>query len=298
MTKPAFFRDETVQAKFDRNGYVVIDFISAEAAGVIARKFYELHQQIPGGFYSAAFNPDDNFRKEIFDHTEKIFQRALEENFQHIKKLGATFLCKAKGEAGKVNVHQDWMVVDEKKFSSATVWVPVLDTNEENGTLRVLPGSHLFFDEFRSNNIPVCYDQHKELIWENMITVPVKAGQAFVLNHAVIHGSSANQTNQERLVIAYGVTSENAPLLFYYQNADAKNNRVEKFEMPDDFFLQYHNAPHRPLFGRMTEEFNYPVNSISRKKMELLIKKSKSISQTQNKSFLRRIFNLSLHTTV
>ena len=51
--KPAIFKDPEVQARFDRDGYVVIDLISPDDATLIAEKFYELHTDIPKGFYSA-----------------------------------------------------------------------------------------------------------------------------------------------------------------------------------------------------------------------------------------------------
>lgn len=79
-----------------------------------------------------------------------------------------------------------------------------LKNRPDNGALMVLPGSHLFFDKYRNNHIPVSYRGSESLILENMITVPMKAGQAFVLNHAVIHASTLNNTDKERLVIAYG----------------------------------------------------------------------------------------------
>jgi ectoine hydroxylase-related dioxygenase (phytanoyl-CoA dioxygenase family) len=273
--KPAIFKDKATQERFDRDGYVVIDFISPADASTIAEKFYELHGDLPKGFYSAAFNPDDEFKQEIFAHTEKIFQNVVDEKFKDFKKLGSTFLCKAPGEIGKVAVHQDWTVVDESKYYSATIWVPTVDTTAENGALRVLPGSHLFFDAYRGPNIPFCYKGKEELVWENMITVPMKAGQAFVLNHAVIHGSSSNTTDKERLAIAYGLIPKEASLMYYHKDAKGESDKVEKFDMPDDFFQRYYNVGERPLFGKVVEEFNYPAPVASSLKITHLIEQEK-----------------------
>ncbi len=273
--KPRIFKDIETQAKFDRDGYVLIDFISPEEAKIIAEKFYEFHDDLPKGFYSAAFSADEKYKQDIFVHTEKYFQNAVNEKFQDYKILGSTFLCKATGDDGKVGVHQDWTVTDESKYYSATVWVPTLDTTEENGALRVIPGSHLFFNDYRSNNIPVSYRGNESLLWENMITVPMRAGQAFILNHAVIHGSSPNHTNRERLAIAYGLVPKEADLIFYHKNVNEKSDRVEKFEMPDDFFQRYYNLGERPLFGNVVEEFEYPVPVVSRQKIKQLINDEK-----------------------
>jgi ectoine hydroxylase-related dioxygenase (phytanoyl-CoA dioxygenase family) len=275
--KPSILKDPEKQAQFDRDGYLVIDFLQPEDVAIIADKFYEVHPELPPGFFSAAFNPDDEVKRDIFEHTDKIFDRAVNEQFKDFKKLGSTFLCKAPGQAGIVDVHQDWTVVDESKYYSVTLWVPTVDTDENNGALRVLPGSHLFFDSYRSNHLPLSYSGSEKLIWDNMITVPMRAGQAFLINHAVIHASAPNVTDKERLVIAYGIVPKEAQLLYYHRN---ENGIVEKFDMPDDFFQRYYNVGQRPLFGTVVEEFEYIVPIASQQKISYLINKAQ---QSRNK---------------
>ena len=270
--KSRIFKDEEVQARFDRDGYVVIDFITAEETATIADKFYELHNNLPTGFYSATFNSDDQFKKDIYSHTEKVLEKRLGGFFQNVRKLGSTFLCKAPGEEGKVPVHQDWTIVDESKYYSATIWVPTVDTNEENGAMRVLPGSHRFFDTYRSPNIDFCYKGNEQLLWDNMITVPMKAGQAFILNHAVIHGSAPNKTGKERLAIAYGLVPDEAKLMYYHKN---ESGAIEKYDIPDDFFQRYYNIGERPLLGTLVEEFRYDISIASRFKIGQIIQQQR-----------------------
>lgn len=267
----SIFKDTYLQKRFDEDGYVVFDFISALQTQQIADKFYEIHLQIPEGFYADAYNSDDKLKEEIFRHTDKIIQPTLESFFENYKKLGATFLCKAPGENGKVGVHQDWTIVDEAKYFSATIWIPLQDVDENNGALRVIPGSHLFFDAVRSNNIPYSYRGNESFLWENMITVPMKLGQAFVLNHAVIHGSSPNLTNKERLVIAYGLTHKDASLVFYHKEKNEQSDTIEKYEMPDDFFQRYYNVGQRPEFGKLVEKMCYAARVYSLKELKQFI---------------------------
>ncbi len=276
ITKPHIFKDPTVQAKFDKDGYVVIDLITAQEATSIASLFYKYYEHVPSGFFSVAFNPDDTLKQEIFTYTDRIFEKALQANFTHFKKLGSTFLSKTKGEEGKVGVHQDWYVVDELNYYSATIWVPTEDANEQNGTLRVLPGSHLFFDNYRSNHIPIRYRGYEQLLWDKMITVPIKAGQAFVLNHAVIHSSAPNHTDKERLVIAYGIAPAEASLSYFHQN---EKGNVEQYAMPDDFFQKYYNIGERPLIGKLVKEIEYPVPSVTEREIRYLIQQAKKIEQ-------------------
>jgi hypothetical protein len=273
------FKNIEKQLLFERDGYVVIDFISAEDAKLMATKFYEQHTNVPDGFYAASCNPDDKFKQDILNHTQEFFFEAIERNFKNYKVLGGTYLCKAPGEIGKVHVHQDWYVVDEQQFQSATIWVPTADTTEKNGTLRVLPGSHRFFNYYRSPNIEFCYKNIQEHIWENMMTVPVKAGQAFVLNHAVLHASSANKSDRERLVVAYAVTSKNANLCFYHSEKDDYVREVEKFNMPDDFFQLYYNTGERPLFGESLGKFPYTITQVDEPTIKQLITHERRVRQ-------------------
>jgi len=262
------FKDKEIQARFDKDGYVVIDFISAEEAKNIAEVFYEMYKNIPEGFYSVAENPDGDLKKTIDAHIEKILAPKIDTLFQNYKKLGSTFLCKTPGEKGKVPVHQDWMVVDETKYFSATVWIPTIDTNETNGAMRVLPGSHKFFHNIRSSTLPMPYEACQQQLWENMITIPMKAGQAFIHNHAVIHSSTLNTTDKERLSVVYAVIPEQAKLMFYHKN---ETGRVEKYDMPDDMFLRYFNLGERPAFGKKADEFNYTTPATNQQEIEELI---------------------------
>jgi len=269
----AIFKNPSIQAQFNEDGYVVIDFISEELAQSLTSYFYELHKTPPKGFYAEAYNPNQDTKNHLFSLSDKILETALTANFCNFKKLGCTYLCKAPGEEGKVNVHQDWSVVDEPSYYSVTVWIPLSDVGENNGALRVLPGSHKFFNAYRSNNIPVSYKGNEQLLWDNMITVPMKAGQAFVLNHAVIHASAANTTPKERLVLAYGMVPADAHLVFYHKEKNDPLAPVEKYSMPDDFFQRYYNVGERPHFGNLVEQFPYSVPALPTAKIIELIER-------------------------
>lgn len=294
--KQPFFKDSSIQQQFDRDGYVVVDFTTKEMVEKIAALFYNQHTEIPTGFFIEVSNPDNEANFRLFMQMDELLADAMERTFVNYKKLGSTFLCKAPGIDGKVNVHQDWTAVDETKYTTATIWIPTQDVDESNGALRVLPGSHLFFDKYRSNYIPVSYSGSEQLLWDNMLTVPMKAGQAFILNHAVLHASSPNLTNRERLIIAYGITSANAPLRFYFRNKDAIDNKVEQFDMPDDFFLRYNNIGERPLIGNKVDEFDYPVPVVPTQQIEQMI--IKEWEQRQHLPYYRDNWHLKLPAQV
>jgi hypothetical protein len=63
--------------------------------------------------------------------------------------------------------------------------------------------------------------------------------------------------------------------MFYYKDGDPMNTKVEKFDMPDDFFLRYYNIGERPLFGRMVDEFDYEVPQVSRQRIYEMIERER-----------------------
>src|SRR5580658_7892978 len=136
------FSDAHLQQQFERDGFVVIPFLNEQEVKNLSSLFYELHKQVPQNFYSTTFNASQEFKQQINAATEKVVGSKVAATFTGIKKLGSSFLCKAPGEGGKMPVHQDWTVVDESKYCSVTIWIPLIDTNEKNGAIRVLRGSH------------------------------------------------------------------------------------------------------------------------------------------------------------
>ena len=56
----------------------------------------------------------------------------------------------------------------------------------------------------------------------------------------------------------------------------ATNNKVEQFEMPDDFLLRYHNLGERPLIGKKVAEFDYQVPAIDTTEISQMIENERS----------------------
>ena len=264
------FKNPELQTQFDKDGFVILPFLSEPAVSNLKSFFYDLHNQIPNNFYSTTFNKSSEFKKQITTTAETFLGPKADEFFSEIKKLGSSFLCKAPGEGGKMPVHQDWTVVDESKFCSVTIWIPLVDTDEKNGAIRVLPGSHKFSSTLRSPTIPVEYAALQDEIWDAMTVLPMKAGQAFIFNHALFHASSPNTTDKERIAITYGVMPAQAQLMLYHLN---EQNKLEKYLMPDDMFQRYDNIGQRPEFGEKIEEFDYSVKPMSSLKLHALINK-------------------------
>ena len=204
--------DETKNKELESQGYAILPFLNQEEIIELTSFFYKKHSELPSGMYSSSHAPDLNLRKAMNDEIQKVCKRAINNAFYKVQTLGATFMAKSKGENGNIHPHQDWSIVDEHDFFSYNVWLPLVDTTKENGTLLLLPKSHSLLKNTRGLNIPSSFESVIKEVWEYMEPINLKAGQALVYDHRMLHASGLNQTDTPRLVIVYGIIPENGTI--------------------------------------------------------------------------------------
>jgi len=88
-----------------------------------------------------------------------------------------------------------------------STWIPLLDTNEENGCLWVVPGSHkggVVEHGPYGGQCPKCMGP-ADLMFDDAIPCPVKAGDMLLFNACLWHHSKGNQTDRVRraFIVSY-----------------------------------------------------------------------------------------------
>jgi ectoine hydroxylase-related dioxygenase (phytanoyl-CoA dioxygenase family) len=107
---------------------------------------------------------------------------------------------------GATPFHQDNGVVTEEadKTFILTVWFPLMDTDEKNGCLQVVPGSHrgkLLDHCPASKNVPKNAGLHiPDTLFnkEDAVPVPLKKGDALFMHKLTIHASLPNLSERIR----------------------------------------------------------------------------------------------------
>jgi ectoine hydroxylase-related dioxygenase (phytanoyl-CoA dioxygenase family) len=129
--------------------------------------------------------------------------------------------------------------VDEEKFVSGNVWVPLCDVNIHNGCLSVIESSQYpNIRSIRSQTIPDFFHTNREVIKPFLKPINLKAGQALIFNHSLIHHSYSNTSGINRIAVSKGFNSAEATLLHYLKTSD---QTAELYEMPKDFVFKYDN---------------------------------------------------------
>jgi hypothetical protein len=230
----SLFKSAELSQQFDRNGYVVLPFLSHQDLEELSAMFEKYAPRL--GQYSIYSNLEDkdkgtNF--EIENTIRKLFQPSIQKHFHNYKFFGGSYLVKGTGENSATELHQDWNAVDENKDTSLTVWVPLEDVNEQNGCLQVIPGSHKWFSTIRAANISSLYLKFDPRVEPRVTSVPIKAGTAVIFAFNLFHGSKPNRSNHVRKAVHLAMANDDAELIHYVRATDTK--KILKVACEKDF---------------------------------------------------------------
>lgn len=215
-------------------GFVVVPFLEHKDVLNLRDFFYENHAQELPGFYATAHSTDIPFRKKMNEKIKAVFENSIANYFHNCSALGGSYVVKSKSQEERLHPHQDWNIVDESQHRSFNIWVPLVDLNENNGAIRVVPGSHLWVDNFRGPNIPDYLGAFNETIWQHMQTLNMKAGEALIYDHRLFHASYPNKTDDLRVATVFGIIPQDAQMYYYFGDGDA----VNVYESSVDFFME------------------------------------------------------------
>jgi len=135
--------------------------------------------------------------KNILDAVESIIGK-------NILICGTTLFIKNPNEKGFVSFHQDAKYIGLQPHNWVTVWVAVTDTNEKNGCMRMLSGSHKedlqhHEQKFDENNLLTRGQTIKNVPIDKTDPVILESGQMSLHHPKIVHGSGLNYSNDRRI---------------------------------------------------------------------------------------------------
>lgn len=290
----AVMRDERLEEQFQRDGYVQIPFISPEEVEALKTKFFELLPKSGGNIltsetgvangneitYDFTFiDKSIEFKQKVYDVITEYFKPHVAKWLAEYRPIIANYIRK-QNNTGEVPMHQNWAFVDEHKCTSVSIWCPLVDSNEENGTLQIAPGSHKRFGEVRGPMIPWELDEIKEHIINNhLVPMNLKAGNAVVLDDSVVHYSAINKTNNLRLAIQLILVPNEEPSIHYHMNSAKSMETVEVLEVDTDFYMQF-NPWKQPDGAKRIKTFSYKPFKITAQQFDERLKQPRFDEQT------------------
>lgn len=243
------FRDPEVEARLERDGYAVLPLLDADQVAHLRAEF-EKRGSAPGdgrlACHSTFHSNDRAYKVWVNDVIRETIDPVLERVFDRQRALPCNFIMKWPGGMGGFGLHQDLSLVDENLHRSVEVWMPLDDTNETNGQLWMVPGSHKWLPTLRgihAFDFPF-HDVSRRIVERHGRPVPVPAGHAVVFNHAIVHFSYPNKSDKPRLVAITDLIPEEAQHLHFFGDG---SGTVTAYEIGDEFWTD--NSPftlHKP----------------------------------------------------
>lgn len=235
------FNDLSIQNELSKNGFAVRSLIDPSSIDKLKLGFDDLKRLIgtlpdefcPSGRLSSV--EARNFARKTID---AVVPSALSSAFQKNAAVfeGGTYLIKPTGPRTALSPHQDSSHVDEQRYFSVYAWIPLENTNVENGCLHVIPKSHLLGNRHRSLNVPWAFSGFEDELWKKMIPLEMKVGEVCFFEGATIHASPPNKTDRTRIAINYFIRPNEASFLHFYRDERTPEGQVERYELSIDFF--------------------------------------------------------------
>lgn len=239
MAQPHFNRAQINEA-IAANGFAVVPFCTAEQVEELRAFYAQLPPQQMPGTHVTMFNPSYQYRKAVDEKLRSTCSNTVNELMNGYRVLYGNYMVKETGAAGDFPVHQDWTYVDEQKFASYAFWVPLQNVDETNGALQVVRGSHKIITALRGPYVHEPFKDISEPIKEKYAEpVRLKAGEALVWDHRLVHFSLPNVTATPRLAFTVIAVPEGAPVIHCFGLNETHGTLIEQYEVDTDFFLNY-----------------------------------------------------------
>ncbi|MCO5233311.1 MAG: phytanoyl-CoA dioxygenase family protein [Chitinophagales bacterium] len=279
------FKDDKIQADFEKNGYVILPFYTPEEIAELEALYFKMHPEEDLGFFPSTFSSDHEYRKVADSEIRRICQKHIEHYCQNFRVMNGAFIVKTPSPKSGMCVHQDMSLVDESKYTGINIWVPLTDLTIENGALFVLPGSHRLFPTYRGSSIPEFFSPVMNEIIDYLQPVLIKAGQAVFFDQSIIHFSPPNFSDRPRIVTNTYFTHQDTEFRTYYWDGETPN-KIEVFEQDKDFMLNFEqfgaNIRDRPKIGKSLGLVDYDFPKIDIQFLNTHFEKSNARALIEN----------------
>lgn len=214
----SILKDAIVGKKIEQDGWALLDFCNQETIEALNKKFSELlplFNEMP--LIITLLHQHRTVTQRVHDTILSELNTDLDKHFGNYKIPIAHFFVKTKSSP-PVGLHQDPMITDQAIQPSYGLWVPLIDTDENNGTLTVLDGSHRWFHPFQADTVPISIGE----IWERLIpectVLRLKKGQAVLMDNRLAHYSYPVLTNEIRPAVIIKLTHIDNTYYTLYKN--------------------------------------------------------------------------------
>lgn len=231
-----------VVSEVARAGWAVVDLLDRNQVRDATVVWDGLDLEVTHGFFAPPAMAWGPVAMAVDRKLKELVKPAVERVLPGFRAFIAATTSKGAGSATVIPFHQDWTYTDERVTRAVFLWCPLVDVDESNGALSVVPGSHRWSEAVRPSRTTEASDGLQAGLEALSQMVPMRAGQALAFDPATFHGSGPNLTDAQRPALTLAFVEEGSQLVHFHESDDGE---LEGFQVDDAFFTQnpYRSRP-------------------------------------------------------
>jgi hypothetical protein len=259
--KVAELKDADSERRLNQDGFIIIrNFLNTIEVTELLALYKNHHPQASPekGMWNSLYDISPEQGLSISEKILIILRPRLAELFVSYYAPVGTFMSKNCNANSTCDLHRDFSILNEKDFQYRNIWIPAISTNNNNGALYVLRGSHHVFDYMLPFFTKWPYTHMQSELFTMIETVDADAGDLVIYLDKTLHGSHINYSDDSRPVVHFGVLHPDVQLQFY--QLDEKQENVLVYAVPFKFFFERDFPAVAEKYTLLEEfKFNPPV---------------------------------------
>lgn len=197
--------------QYRNKGYLKgLPLFDTAAVRELASRFTQLCEQLPVDCEVSRVNCWHKANRWIYDlsRTPALLDYVADLLGPNFILWGSQFFAKFPHDGTVVPWHQDAQYWPLSPRRVVTAWIAIFDTDESNGAMQIVPGSHQFGPAEHRPVDGEHYILDQEIVpasfpLSEVVSLNLRAGQISLHDDGLIHGSAANGSQRMRAGLAF-----------------------------------------------------------------------------------------------
>jgi len=262
--------DASIARELDANGYVVVPGADAATVTGLCRDIYDeirfaCRDKVN---YNTGADVTGPIRGLAFERITTAFAPVLDRYFRaHDCIVGLMFVKRPTAmPAGHIHLHCDpTLLPDENRQRHLNVWAPLVDVDETNGALWVVPRSHTAFAPVHAFSVLSQFAQIRDTVVKHGTCEPMKAGDMLIFDNRMPHFSRPNLGEADRPAAVLSIVPSGSEFISLFGAANGEFP-IEVFRQPRSWYedMDWTNDRDRPQRGELLGRLKWVPRMLSR----------------------------------